>query len=518
MAAVAQQTSGRESKHGWRGCNRKTAPPVSGHKLRCPKDALEQDLKMKVEEYETTAAGRERVQRCLAELQEAAKTLGPRWRISSFGSAANGFATKVSDLDATCHELPRDDGPQDDAEGQQVEQPASVLGELLAPLLRKHPQFTVGEEILRARVPILKLRFEGLEVDLSCNNTLPLHNTRLLKAYAGLDERVRQLGIVVKLWAKANHVCGASQSYLSSYSLTLMVLYFMQVYPKVHLPMIPVATFRDGSEADAEQRIQAARAAFKCNLGLGELLVKFFQFYSQEFYWGSEVVSVRLGSRLDVGQPFFGQLKARRMNRLHVEDPVDLTRNLNCVLGEPQEMRLRALMEEAFTCLTMGKALPMGYPSKQAGSQRNKLETKGRTASSVSTAADSGSSSNDEAVAEEDEAEKELVETRDGSHQHQSNPQRMAIELEHLLVEETVLQGSARLPETAAAPSPTKKHVLLKLLHGSQDLKGEPQAPQQAQGGSWTASTMPRQMSKASQSIAAKVAAACKHSTAASLQ
>jgi DNA polymerase sigma len=277
--------------------------------------------------------------------------------------------------------------------------------------------------------------------------------------------------------------------------------------------MLPVAIFGDGSEADAQQRVRAARAAFKCSLGLGELLVTFFQFYSQEFYWGSEVVSVRLGSRLDVGQPFFRQLKARRMNRLHVEDPVDLTRNLNCVLGEAQEMQLRTLMEEAFAPrLTMGKELSVGYPSKQAGPQHNKFETKGRTVSSVSTAADSGASSTDEAV--DGEEEKEPLETGDGTDQYQSIPQHTAIELEKLLLGETVLQGSAKHAEIDASPSPTKKHALLKLLHGSQDLKGEPQAPQQAQGGSWTVSTRPRQMSQASQSIAAKVAAACKQRTA----
>ncbi|CAE7230421.1 TUT7 [Symbiodinium pilosum] len=118
--------------------------------------------------------------RCVLALEEVVLRLGPNWRVSPFGSAANGFGTKFSDLDATCYELP----PEEGKEPEQPQQPAAeVLSERLAPLLREHPEFTMAQEVLHARVPILKLCFEGkLEVDLSCHNTLPLQNTKLLKA------------------------------------------------------------------------------------------------------------------------------------------------------------------------------------------------------------------------------------------------------------------------------------------------------------------------------------------------
>lgn len=505
---VAQQPSGRESKHK-RGCNRKSAQLATGRQPRYPRQAFENDLKARLDEYKTTDEGKDRVLRCVAELEEAVKTLGPKWRVKPFGSAANGFATRLSDLDVTCYDEPQDGSPHGEGASLESKEPAGILGKQLAPLLRKHRQFAVREEILCARIPILKLSFEGcLEVDLSCNNTDPLHNTRLLKAYADLDDRVRQLGIIVKLWAKANHVCGAFQSHLSSYSLTLMCLYFMQVHPKVRLPMLPVAVFGHGSEADAQDRCQAAYDAFKCSLSLGELFVRFLQFYSQEFYWGSEVVSLRLGSRLDVKEPFFSQLKARSADRLHVEDPVDLTRNLNCVLGESQEMRLRKALEEAHVCLTIGKALPMGYPSERNGvcSQQDKIDTKGQTASSISTVA---SSTEEGGVADRDDME----EVADGADQSQRKPVHVAIELEALLLGDRALQDSARRPDMVAAPLQAEKHALLELLHGSRGLQDKPEASQRARGESQTASTWPRQMSKASQSIAAKVAAACSQNT-----
>ncbi|CAK9009021.1 Terminal uridylyltransferase 7 (TUTase 7) (Zinc finger CCHC domain-containing protein 6) [Durusdinium trenchii] len=198
-------------------------------------------LLQELNEYEMTDKVRQRMSRCIEALEAEGKWT--KWQ-SLFAWAGTGVlallaalrtalgrrrldadrSNEFSDLDATCYELKE---TQDEEEEQK--QPAEILSERLAPLLREHPEFTMAQEVLHARVPILKLCFEGeLEVDLSCHNTLPLQNTKLLKAYSSLDERIRDLVITVKLWAKANGVCGASQSHLSSYALTLMAIYFMQ--------------------------------------------------------------------------------------------------------------------------------------------------------------------------------------------------------------------------------------------------------------------------------------------------
>ena len=93
-------------------------------------------------------------------------------------------------------------------------------------------RFEIIEEVWSARVPILKLRFDGkTDVDLSCHNLQALQNTYLLwarppsperallvsreclllfslvslssaKAYSMLNPVVRGLVITVKLWAK----------------------------------------------------------------------------------------------------------------------------------------------------------------------------------------------------------------------------------------------------------------------------------------------------------------------------
>ena len=55
-----------------------------------------------------------------------------------------------------------------------------------------------------AKVPIAKIwdpEFK-LAADLNVNNTLALENTRMIKLYVQLDERVRPLIMIIKHWTK----------------------------------------------------------------------------------------------------------------------------------------------------------------------------------------------------------------------------------------------------------------------------------------------------------------------------
>ena len=55
-----------------------------------------------------------------------------------------------------------------------------------------------------AKVPIVKIWDPELELacDMNVNNTLALENTRMIKTYVEIDERVRPLAMIVKHWAK----------------------------------------------------------------------------------------------------------------------------------------------------------------------------------------------------------------------------------------------------------------------------------------------------------------------------
>lgn len=55
-----------------------------------------------------------------------------------------------------------------------------------------------------AKVPIVKVWDPelGLACDMNVNNTLALENTRMIKTYVEIDDRVRPLAMIIKYWTK----------------------------------------------------------------------------------------------------------------------------------------------------------------------------------------------------------------------------------------------------------------------------------------------------------------------------
>lgn len=301
------------------------------------------------------------IQEALDSLAVTVRQAGEDWCARPFGSAASALRTRGSDVDVTCL---CEGGPPAD------QSLASLISEKIGPLFQSHPRFKIVEEVLHAKVPILKLRFDDqLEIDLSCQNTRALQNTRLLRAYADLDERVRNFVIAVKLWAKGAGVCGASNGRLSSYAFTLLAIYYLQVDPEVALPCLPADAFREEAYLgqDDERIVSDYRGRWSCPLSAVELLQRFFQFYHSGFSWGDEVVSVRLGTRHATG-PQYPRLRGRHVQRLHIEDPFLVERNLHCVLGGEEEAELWQAFGQAAHQFSTG-ALPAGLEAAAAGGE-----------------------------------------------------------------------------------------------------------------------------------------------------
>merc|ERR1711964_909624 len=131
---------------------------------------------------------------------------GPDWDVHAFGGAANGFGTNASDLDVSISAR---------------QEPAAPPLHVLQMTLPNTDKFSVDDLIGRAKVPVLKLKYERqYDVDVTCNNHAALANTRLLLAYSMIDARVKQLVVNVKSWAMAKACCGAKDGHLASYSFT----------------------------------------------------------------------------------------------------------------------------------------------------------------------------------------------------------------------------------------------------------------------------------------------------------
>jgi DNA polymerase sigma len=71
--------------------------------------------------------------------------------------------------------------------------------------------------IAAAKVPIVKIWDPVLNVaaDMNVNNTLALENTRMIRSYVELDNRVRPLGLMIKHWTKQRILNDAGKLHLA---------------------------------------------------------------------------------------------------------------------------------------------------------------------------------------------------------------------------------------------------------------------------------------------------------------
>mmetsp|Transcript_17909 Transcript_17909/g.49125 ORF Transcript_17909/g.49125 Transcript_17909/m.49125 type:complete len:792 (-) Transcript_17909:123-2498(-) len=197
-----------------------------------------------VASLEPDAAMVARVDEAKAALNQVVSAVFPGCSPAYFGSTVNGFGMKSSDVDCVvwlsadhiAKLLGHDAGTQGSSELSSMQRKnvaiaaACALGEKMRHDPDVHDMgLCVKEVVLEARVPLLKCEsVAGIDIDVSFNNRLPLFNSELLRAYADLDPRVRDLGRLVKWWAKRRHVNDALDGTLSSYVHILLVIHYLQ--------------------------------------------------------------------------------------------------------------------------------------------------------------------------------------------------------------------------------------------------------------------------------------------------
>uniref|UniRef100_A0A0N5C701 PAP-associated domain-containing protein n=1 Tax=Strongyloides papillosus TaxID=174720 RepID=A0A0N5C701_STREA len=95
--------------------------------------------------------------------------------------------------------------------------------------------------VIESKVPLLKIKFKrrwyNVEVDISVNNLPGAMNSKLLHYYSRYDIRYSQLVLYFKNFCKESGYKDAQNYYLNSYSISLMVLHFLQAV--VDPPILP---------------------------------------------------------------------------------------------------------------------------------------------------------------------------------------------------------------------------------------------------------------------------------------
>ena len=180
-------------------------------------------------------------------------------------------------------------------------------------------------------------------LDITIHNLLPILNSKLIKLYSEYDQRFHIMGIYIKHWSKLNNVHGAANQYLSSYSLILMLIYFLQkiVKPKIlpDLQNIPInddftkpeykkkdynyyhgrkeMTTNIHYEEDIEKinkYMDYINNGEKNNESVSSLLLKFFEYYAY-FYDNNTIISIKTEADKN--------FKKRAKNGFSIEDPFE---------------------------------------------------------------------------------------------------------------------------------------------------------------------------------------------------
>ncbi|CEL91600.1 unnamed protein product [Vitrella brassicaformis CCMP3155] len=251
----------------------------------------------------------------------------------AFGGAANGMATKTSDVDVTLlisldflqRAFPSisSSAPEQQQQQQQrrrdglMRDLSGALLEALIPFLVQ-ARFTDIARIFSAKVPILKMAYSGTEVDLSVNSPMALDNTMLIRTYCDCDiyGRVKHMGRFVKEWARLSGLTG-TLDLLKGYGLSLMVIYFLQntvppILPNLHDDALRFVRPEDRDNINIYRSYTQTRSGDPVKVeflkkidclphvprgwlntdNLDTLILQFFRFYGL-FNWREHAVSVR---------------------------------------------------------------------------------------------------------------------------------------------------------------------------------------------------------------------------------
>ncbi|KAJ3534598.1 hypothetical protein NM688_g7110 [Phlebia brevispora] len=247
-------------------------------------------------------------------LERLIRSIEPESRLLSFGSTANGFSLRNSDMDLCCI--------IDSEERLSASDLVTMVGDLLA----RETRFVI-KPLPLARIPIVKLSLPpspglpfGIACDIGFENRLALENTRLLFCYAMIDPaRVRTMVLFLKVWCKRRKINSPYKGSLSSYGYVLLVIYFLvhvknpPVLPNLQQlpPLRPITqeeTHLNGYNIWFFDDINLLRERWKSKNTetVAELLIDFFKYYSRDFAYNTGVVSIRSGFILkEIKLPFF---------------------------------------------------------------------------------------------------------------------------------------------------------------------------------------------------------------------
>ncbi|ONK79895.1 uncharacterized protein A4U43_C01F11500 [Asparagus officinalis] len=284
---------------------------------------------------------KEKQKQLLVSLRKLVNKEWPDAELHLYGSCANSFDVSNSDIDIC---LAIDDSKMSKSE---------ILLKL-ADILESDNLQNV-QALTRARVPIVKMMdpVTGISCDICINNLLAVANTKLLRDYAQIDERLRQLAFIVKHWAKSRGVNETYRGTLSSYAYVLMCIHFLQQRKPAILPCLQEmeATYLanvDGVQCayfDQVDRIRHFGA--QNNESIARLLWGFFHYWAYCHDYANDVISVRAGRNISKQLKDWTRRIGNDRHLICIEDPFETSHDLGRVVDKYSIKILREEFERA---------------------------------------------------------------------------------------------------------------------------------------------------------------------------
>ncbi|NXF19610.1 GLD2 polymerase, partial [Rhodinocichla rosea] len=259
-------------------------------RLPVAKDELSKQVLELFQVCRQQAIDLDRKELCRTELQREIQLIFPQSRLFLVGSSLNGFGTRTSDGDL-CLVIKEEPIPKffinfnTTFQVNQKTEARRILSLLQKLFSTKLCNYIERPQLIRAKVPIVKFRDKVRQV----------FYVFILLA---VENRVRPLVLVIKKWASFHEINDASRGTLSSYSLVLMVLHYLQTLPE---PILPSLQKNYPECFDPTMQLHFVHQApctippyvSKNGSSLGDLLIGFFKYYATEFDWCHQMISVR---------------------------------------------------------------------------------------------------------------------------------------------------------------------------------------------------------------------------------
>ncbi|MCL7033727.1 hypothetical protein MKW94_005349 [Papaver nudicaule] len=277
----------------------------------------------------------------IASLEKLVVKEWPGAQLYLYGSCANSFGVSKSDIDVCLA----------------IEEPDINKTELIKKLAEifESDNLENVKALTRARVPIVKLMDpeSGISCDICINNVLAVVNTKLLRDYAQIDNRLRQLAFLVKHWAKSRGVNETYRGTLSSYAYVLMCIHFLQRRRPAILPclqeMEPTYIVNvDDIQCAFFDKVENLRDFGAGNKeSIAYLMWAFFDYWAHRHDYANAVISVRTGGFISKRAKDWTRRIGNDRHLICIEDPFETSHDLGRIVDKFTIKTLREEFERA---------------------------------------------------------------------------------------------------------------------------------------------------------------------------